>query len=259
MKVTMYSKRSEWLVNLKNALVIAALFLAFGIILSLLIGESVDVTSTPECATETRITSPFCIRVKETTADSIEDEEEICIVPSLLSELIVTPEETVEIETEMVEEAIAVETEALEDTEVEVVINRTYDIPLDGELQSYIISVSDKYGVDPELIFAIIDVESKYTVDVIGDNGNAFGLMQIQPRWHSDRMYRLGVSSAEELLDPHNNVLVGIDFVAELIGYGRGVDWALMAYNGGPGNANARTSKVVNYYNKVMGTYEKLS
>ena len=249
MKVTMYSKRIEWLVKLKNSLVSVLPVLAFGAVVGLCIRGLADTKGSTEPPTITRIESPFYILEEETTIIEEIEEVEICTVPSLISEPIVSPEE----------EVTTVETEAVEETEAEIEVERTYDIPLDGELQSYIISISNKYSVDHKLIFAIIDVESKYKVDAIGDNGNAFGLMQIQPRWHSERMDRLGVDDAEELLDPHNNILVGIDFVAELIGYGRGVDWALMAYNGGPGNANTRTSKVVNYYNKVMGTYEKLS
>ena len=252
MKVTMYSKRSEWLVRLTDILLFILPFLVIGVIIGLAIKGCVKVEDEPEPSIITRIESPFYILEEETTVvDDIEEDEdvEICTVPSLISEPIVSPEE----------ETVEVETKVIEETEAEVEATRTYDIPLDVELQNYIISISDKYEVDHELIFAIIDVESKYDVDVIGDNGNAFGLMQIQPKWHSERMERLGVTSSEDLLDPYNNILVGVDFVAELIGYGRGVDWALMAYNGGPSNANARSAKVVNYYNKVMGTYEKLS
>ena len=110
-----------------------------------------------------------------------------------------------------------------------------YDIPLDDELQDYIIETSEERGVDPAIIIAIIKRESQFDIDIIGDRGKAFGLMQIHPRWHSDRMEKLGVT---DLLDPYQNVTVGIDIMAELLDGGKSVEWALMAYNGGYANAN---------------------
>jgi hypothetical protein len=110
-----------------------------------------------------------------------------------------------------------------------------YDIPLDDELQDYIIETSEERGVDPAIIIAMIKRESQFDIDVIGDKGKAFGLMQIHPRWHSDRMEKLGVT---DLLDPYQNVTVGIDIMAELLDGGKSVEWALMAYNGGYATAN---------------------
>lgn len=110
-----------------------------------------------------------------------------------------------------------------------------YDIPLDDELQDYIIETSEERGVDPAIIIAMIERESQFDIDVIGDRGKAFGLMQIHPRWHSDRMEKLGVT---DLLDPYQNVTVGIDIMAELLDRGESVEWALMAYNGGYAHAN---------------------
>ena len=110
-----------------------------------------------------------------------------------------------------------------------------YDIPLDDELQDYIIETSEERGVDPAIIIAMIKRESQFDIDIIGDKGKAFGLMQIHPRWHSDRIEKLGVT---DLLDPYQNVTVGIDIMAELLDDGKSVEWALMAYNGGYANAN---------------------
>ena len=46
----------------------------------------------------------------------------------------------------------------------------------------------------------------------MGDVHESFGLMQIQPKWHEDRMRRLGVT---DLLDPEQNVRVGADLLSE--------------------------------------------
>ena len=104
-------------------------------------------------------------------------------------------------------------------------------VPLDKALQDYIIRESEQKGIDPAIVMAMIDRESDYQADTIGDNGNSFGLMQIQPRWHSERMERLGCT---ELLDPYHNVTVGIDYLAELLDrYNGDMAKALVAYNQG--------------------------
>lgn len=113
---------------------------------------------------------------------------------------------------------------------------RTYfDVPLDKDLQDHIFDTCESYSVDPAIVVAMIERESTFRAGVIGDNNRSFGLMQIQPKWHMERMKKLGMY---ELLDPYQNVVVGVDFIHELLGYGRGTTWALMAYNGGPSYAN---------------------
>ena len=115
---------------------------------------------------------------------------------------------------------------------VEVV---TYPVPLDQELQDFIIRLCEEHHIEPGIVFAIIDRESDFRAHVIGDSGKSFGLMQIQKRWHEDRMERLG---CDDLLDPYQNVTVGIDYLAELFNRSKGVEWALAAYNAGGSGAN---------------------
>jgi soluble lytic murein transglycosylase-like protein len=106
-----------------------------------------------------------------------------------------------------------------------------YDVPLDAKLQFHIIQVAESYGIDPAIIFAMCYRESTYDPSRIGDYGEAFGLMQIQPKWHSDRMARLGCTG---LLDPFQNVVVGIDYLAEQKArYSGDIYKALVAYNAG--------------------------
>lgn len=120
-----------------------------------------------------------------------------------------------------------------QDTEVKT--HLYYDIPLDEDLQDYILEVCHDYGVNHLIVLGMIEKESTFGPNVIGDNGEAFGLMQIQPKWHQERMGRLGVT---DILDPYQNVLVGVDYFAEMLSYDRGIAWALMAYNGGVMYAN---------------------
>lgn len=110
-----------------------------------------------------------------------------------------------------------------------------FDVPLDHKLQDHIFALCEEKGIDPAIIIAMIDKESKFDIDIIGDKGKSYGLMQIQPRWHKERMEELGVT---DLLDPYQNVTVGIDILAELLESGESLEWALMAYNGGHSYAN---------------------
>ena len=132
-----------------------------------------------------------------------------------------------------------------------------FDIPLDESLQDHIFAECARYDVDPAVVVAMIQRESGFRESVVGDSGRSFGLMQIQYKWHSGRMEKLG---CDDLLDPYQNVTVGIDFLAELIGSGKGVEWALMAYNGGPGYANrlAGEGRVSDYAASVMASAARI-
>lgn len=109
-----------------------------------------------------------------------------------------------------------------------------YDIPLDAELQAHIVAVCDTYSVSPELVIGVIAKESGYNIAASGDNGNSQGLMQIQPKWHRERMARL---ECTDLFDPYQNVLVGVDILAELLSQYQTTEMALMVYNAGAGGA----------------------
>ena len=109
-----------------------------------------------------------------------------------------------------------------------------YPVPLDHDLQAHIIRTCHAYEIDPALVMAVIQKESTFDAAAIGDSGNSAGLMQVQERWHRERMERLGVS---DLLDPYQNTLVGIDYLAELLDK-YSVAEALTAYNSGtPGKS----------------------
>lgn len=139
------------------------------------------------------------------------------------------------------------------DEVVEVDERRYFDVPLDEDLQDHIYELCEERGIDPAIVVAMIKVESNFKATNMGDGGDSYGLMQIQPKWHSERMERLGVS-VEELLDPYHNITVGVDFLAELIGRDRSLEWALMAYNGGYKHANRKieAGELSKYCEKVL-------
>lgn len=109
-----------------------------------------------------------------------------------------------------------------------------YDVPLTEDLQDIIIDVSEERGVDPALVLAVIEKESGYNSDASGDNGKSQGLMQIWRSFHEKRMEKLG---AVNLYDPRDNVLVGIDILAEKLDKYEDIEKALIAYNAGDAGA----------------------
>ena len=123
------------------------------------------------------------------------------------------------------------------------------DVPLDGDTQALLHAACEEAGITYELALAVIRKETEFQ-NVMGDNGNSYGYMQIQPRWHEDRMERLGVT---DLTDPYSNFRVGCDFLAELLSKYT-LEEALTAYNSGkPGKSEYATS-VMNYmdeYNRA--------
>lgn len=98
------------------------------------------------------------------------------------------------------------------------------------ETNSHIDKMAKRYGLNPQIIKALIEEESGWLASAEGDNGKSIGLMQIQERWHKDRMKRLGVT---DLYNPEQNITVGCDILSELLNkYGNYTD-ALSAYNSG--------------------------
>lgn len=120
------------------------------------------------------------------------------------------------------------------------------DIPLTHEEQDWLQAACEEFGVPYALALGLIEKETAFR-NVVGDDGASTGYMQIQQKWHWDRMGRLGVT---DLMEPNGNFKVGCDFLSEL--YERYQDWslALTVYNMGhdPGY-------ITNYARGVMENY----
>lgn len=171
--------------------------------------------------------------------------------------------EVIEETTEVVEEIeiakVTSETEPTEQIETQPEETTYYtNIPLDEKLQTHIISECEKVNIDPAIIFAVIKRESGYIVEIMGDNGRSYGLMQIQLRWHSGRMEKLGCTN---LLDPFQNVTVGINYLSELYDFYGDIGLALTAYNGGYKYADKYKAKdmVSNYAQAVLTEAERIT
>lgn len=131
-----------------------------------------------------------------------------------------------------------------------------FDVPLEEPLQDRIFELCEERGIDPAIIIAMIERESRFRPSIKGDHGRSYGLMQIQPKWHQKRANELG---CPDLLNPYHNVTVGIDLLGDLIETGGSLEWALMAYNGGAAYANrlAARGEVSDYAKAILSNAEK--
>ena len=87
--------------------------------------------------------------------------------------------------------------------------------------------IGTQYNMCPETIQAACFKESSF--DSQAENGDCIGIMQVNSVWHVDRMEKLGVT---DLYDIRSNMLVGVDYLYELIEQYEDISVALMKYNG---------------------------
>ncbi len=107
------------------------------------------------------------------------------------------------------------------------------------------------YGLDPLLILAVISVESSF--NPIAESGmGAKGLMQVIPRFHSEKFDSLGGEVAA--FRPETNISVGSQVLKEYLVHTRGdVNDALQMYVGA---SSAETEN--GYSEKVLAERERL-
>lgn len=141
---------------------------------------------------------------------------------------------TPQIQTVIIEKPVVVEPETV-----------YFDIPLSRDIQDHIFAECEKHNIQPAIIVAMIYQESKFDAYALGDDGRSAGLMQVQAKWHLQRMIELGCT---DLFNPYQNITVGVDILAEQRNrYGGAMDKALTAYNRG-----SFSGTVTNYAKEIL-------
>ena len=108
-----------------------------------------------------------------------------------------------------------------------VTVNAAEPVTVPEEIRETSEELGQAYNICPELIQAIGWRESRFQSDA--ENGGCVGIMQVAPKWHKDRMDRLGVT---DLMDTRQNMMVAVDYLSELVKDEEDMEEVLMRYHG---------------------------
>jgi len=123
------------------------------------------------------------------------------------------------------------------------------------EVRTLAAETARRHGLDPDLVLAVVAVESAFRPDAVSHKG-AQGLMQLMPR----TAVSLGV---RDPLDPRENLDGGVRHLGALLSqYGGDLRRTLAAYNAGAGTVARHRGpppyrETRDYIRKVLEAYEK--
>jgi soluble lytic murein transglycosylase-like protein len=121
-----------------------------------------------------------------------------------------------------------------------------------ADLATAILDVASAEGIDPELAFRLVKLESDFNPRATSPVG-AIGLTQVMPA--TARYYVKGIT-AEGLYDPNTNLRVGFRYLRGLVKeYKNDVNLALLVYNRGPvavEKARAEGDNPSNGYDRIL-------
>lgn len=117
--------------------------------------------------------------------------------------------------------------------------------------EEYIEKICAERNICPELVEGMIEQESSWDPRAV--NGTCVGLMQINQTYHWFRMQKLGVI---DLMDPYENILVGVDILEDLFQKYEDPAAVLMFYNAGHSDKSGLGAydqgKISNYAMQVL-------
>ena len=121
-----------------------------------------------------------------------------------------------------------------------------------ADLASSIMEVAQAEGIDPELAFRLVKLESDFNTHATSPVG-AVGLTQVMP---STAKYYVKGITRERLYDPHTNLRVGFRYLRGLVNeYNGDVKLALLVYNRGPvavAKSRAQGDNPSNGYDRIV-------
>lgn len=124
-----------------------------------------------------------------------------------------------------------------------------------ADVRALAIAAARRHGLDPNLVLAVVGVESGFQPDAVSHKG-AQGLMQLMPRTARE----LGVIDA---FDPAQNLDGGTRYLRMLVAqYGGDLGKALAAYNAGPGAVKRHRGvppyrETHHYIDRVLKRYQR--
>ena len=110
----------------------------------------------------------------------------------------------------------------------------------------YVTQASEEYGIDRNLLLAIIRIESRFNKNAASPDG-AKGLTQVIPRYHKDKIVIAQRRFHERLslFHPGVSIFVGASVLREYMDSSKSLHTALLKYNGSLYDPTARYAKAV--------------
>jgi soluble lytic murein transglycosylase-like protein len=129
------------------------------------------------------------------------------------------------------------------------------DRTLARKIARHVHKYSELYGKDPNLVLAIIEIESDFNPKATSSVG-ATGLMQVMPQW------KKVLAIKEDLDDPETSIRYGLQILGFYTEMYKDLEMALTAYNRGPGPVDSALMRGRDHKNgysaTVLAAYSKL-
>jgi len=136
-----------------------------------------------------------------------------------------------------------------------ILLKQDIDLDLARTIAHHVHEYALRFGKDPNLVLAIIAVESQFDPKAVSPVG-AVGLMQVMPHWKKV----LGING--DLADPEISIKYGLQVLGFYDEMYKDPEVVLTAYNRGPGPVDKAlmrgTSPTNNYAPQVLQTYARL-
>lgn len=111
-------------------------------------------------------------------------------------------------------------------------------VPATSPIHGWISQANKQYGVKSDLVYAIMKAESNFNTKAKSPVG-AYGLMQLMPHFGTGR------------LDPRQNVMLGTQYIGQLLKQFGDVRLAVASYNAGQGRVGKLLKKHGNSYDAI--------
>lgn len=199
--------------------------------------------------------SPGTIEESEVEQTSSSQSEEVLIeIRDILKELEAMQKEQLDFVNQILENQKMARENKVEDVAEVEEISEILTGP--ALYASYVDQIIEQYYpiLDADTIKAMIYLESTYRPNLVNKKTGVKGLMQVSPKWHTERAKSLGVT---DLLDPYGNILVGCDILNEMT-QKYGATYAINYYAGGYKYANNHKNSTSAYIKKLNGIKERM-
>lgn len=138
------------------------------------------------------------------------------------------------------------------ETEIQTVLVQKFGVAKNDakEIVENVFRWSAEFKLSPSLVFGIIAAESTFNKHAISNVG-AFGLMQVLPKWHLEKIHDAKkVVGSPELFNIKTNIYLGTRIYRDCYQKFKNTENALKCYNGSYGTPTNYDQKVLTFKKK---------